>query len=172
MVTLRTTNPGGDGTGPVTAHPNLEGPTVNGIYTAAPQPGELVCICPLPATTTAALTTGRAGSRDYLAGKITVTDTGTAAKILYIDRQAAGIWALWDGTYLRIKSVGLGDGGILEIHVDQSMHGLARHGETGARIGVRLVEPSPPRPAAEWKKAETERALADYFAAQKAGRQI
>lgn len=145
---------------------------MNGVYIAGTEPGDLTLVCPLPASSTATLATRRAGTREYLTGTITVTAPDIVATLLDIDRRSANAWALWDGSHMRIKSVGLGDGGILEIHVDQSLSSIARQPETGARIAVRLVEPSPPRPVAEWKKAETDRALADYLAAQKAGRTI
>ncbi|MRH86026.1 hypothetical protein GFY24_00850 [Nocardia sp. SYP-A9097] len=143
---------------------------MNAIYSAGPWPYELTLVCQLPDTTTADLATRRTGSRDYLAGTIT-TDADTTRALLQ-ENDPKTQWVQWDSVYLRIQVVALAARGRGIITVDQSMPALSATQPGGGRIAVRLVEPSPPQATADWVPAERERAVADYYAEQQAGRHI
>ncbi|MGW4123649.1 hypothetical protein [Nocardia sp. NPDC004711] len=157
-------------TPPALTTPTTRATPVNAIYRAGDQPGELITICELPATATAVLTTRRTGSRDYLAGTLTV-DPDVVRTLLQLPGTPT-CWALWDGTYIRIRDISITDGGAGLLRVDQSTHAMSTKQAEGGRIALRIVEPSPPQPVSEWVPAERERALADHHAATAAGRAL
>ncbi|MBF6202338.1 hypothetical protein, partial [Nocardia cyriacigeorgica] len=79
-------------------------------------------------------------------------------------------WVVIDDEYLRVQTAGasLAAGGGMLV-VDQStnnLHITAYLGQPMVPAALRIVEPSPPRPTAEWIQAETERALRDWQAEQ------
>lgn len=115
------------------------------------------------------LTTRYAGTRPYKVGIIAIrADDLVALEVAGFPERT--FWVVIDDEYLRVQTAGasLAAGGGMLV-VDQStnnLHITAYLGQPMVPAALRIVEPSPPRPTAEWIQAETERALRDWQAEQ------
>ncbi|MGY4103444.1 hypothetical protein ACW2Q0_28355 [Nocardia sp. R16R-3T] len=139
------------------------------LYAALPAVGEIVYAIDLdPAET--AIETRYAGTRPYLAGSVYINPH--LARHLARHMADAVHWVVIDGAFVRVHRISIElatdytvERGVIE--VDQSTEHIpfTRIPATGVP-GLRVVEPSPPRPPAEWMQAEVERALRDHQAAR------
>lgn len=139
------------------------------LYAAMPAVAEIVHAIDLdPAE--AEIETRYAGTRPYLAGSVYINPD--LARHLAHHMAGAVHWVEVDGAFLRVHRISI------ELATDHTVaRGVIEVDQSTAHIpftlipvtrvpGLRVVEPSPPRPPAEWMQAEVERALRDDQAAR------
>ncbi|MFI7527514.1 hypothetical protein [Nocardia salmonicida] len=137
------------------------------LYAEGPAPAEVICIGEFR-DAQPDLATRHSGTRPYKVGVIAIrTDDLVALDVAgFPDRT---FWVSVDGEYMRIQTASASHatgGGMLA--VDQSepaVHLRDMHSIDSDDI-LRVIEPSPPRPVAEWLPVETARVIREWHALQ------
>lgn len=139
------------------------------LHTEGDAPRETRCIAEIDGAEPD-LVTRYAGTRPYRTGIVLVPADIVESILNGGFTEGRTFWAVIDGEYIRVQEVGPGPmPGIGLLAVDQSTNKLHVSAYLGRQMGpesLRIVEPSPPLPTAEWMLPETERALRDWQAAQ------